>query len=287
MPTTAQPTDAAVNSGFDQDWTNAQQHYAAAITAGYSADDADALYLNPVKQKYDILKGVSPAMQKKAAGELDQAQANLFRNFNAGYTLDDAQKMTLNPVVDKWQAAASIKEPAKPDPLLDEKMGALQEVAAGYDPQQVLQGHPRQIFADPSFVEKFETTADRGTRDRRSREAKTATTAAKATAEKSFNDNATEYSKLTSLFQSPRFAAAPPPVQEAVKSRIGQLEGNLTSSPLIKPPDDIGMGAPTSPAGAKYLTKFRTAADVKAAFRSKELNQDEATKILQDQFGYQ
>lgn len=290
MPATAQPSDPSVESGFDQDWTAAQQRYASAITAGYDADDAKELYLDPVKQKYQILANVPPQQQKQAANELDQSRVNLFRNFESGYTLDDSKKMTTEPTQDKWEAAASIRQPAKPDPLIDEKVGALSEVAAGYDPQQVLQGHPRQIFADPEFVQKFETTADRGQRDRRARESKAANVAARATAEKSFDSNVGELSHLTSLMQSPRFQIAAPDVQTMVSNRLSQVEGNIRSNPLMQPKDDStpDLGnAPAQPADAKYLTKFKTAADVKAAFHTGELKRDEAKKILQDQFGFQ
>ncbi len=43
-------------SQYQAEWQAAQQRYIAGVNAGYSDADASQMYLDPVKQKWDILK---------------------------------------------------------------------------------------------------------------------------------------------------------------------------------------------------------------------------------------
>ena len=286
MPATAQATDPSVDQAFQSDWDTAQQRYRAGVNAGYSEEDADQLYLAPVRNKWDILKDVPPAMQSKAAQELNDAQVSFIKNVYAGYKPEDANNLVLAPVEQKWQAAADIHEPARPDPLIADKVGALQEAGAGYDPIQVLNDHPRAIFSDPEYVKQFEAAALRGQKEKVAATTKAGEVAAKQ------NDPVQLFKEISTLGKlgDSSMTNAPAAVQDSLKQAIGKLESQVTGlQPRVSfnlPADD---GLPSKPTGApeKFATKFRTPQEVKDAYHSKELNQDEATKILRDQFGMQ
>lgn len=274
------PTDEA--SQFMAEWNQAQQRYRAGVAAGYSPNDAENLYLTPVENKWDILKKVPAPLRPQASTELDAAQVLFLKGVNAGYKPADSEKLYLNPAEQKWVASSSVRTPPVADPLLAHKEGALQELAAGYDPMQVMQGHPQQMFSDPKYVARFETAAAAATREKQRVQQEAATMASKVPLEaaKTLNELANiQHNKNFEM--SPETAAAVKGLADAAKTRlIGQPAPHTAEAGI---PADIG----STPSGAspKYLTKFKSAEDVGAAYRSGELSRDEAKKILADQFG--
>jgi hypothetical protein len=286
---TQQLTSPDVDAIFQSDWDLANQRYRAGVDAGYSAEDADNLFLNPVRTKWDILQKVPQQLQSKAATELGNAQLSYIQNVNAGYSPNDANNRVLAPVEQKWEAAGTLREPARPDPLLDEKVGALQEVSAGYNPLSVINGHPRSIFSDPEYVTKFESAAERGQKARASAAAKAQeisdkTSAAVAKKEAAEDDPQTIIKNLNNIVNfaaSPEFNVLPPESKQRVADNRATLEKKLATSTAANDlPSTLG-GSGT------FKTKYRTPEEVRQAYNSKELSKDEATKILQGQFGMQ
>jgi hypothetical protein len=280
-----QLTAPDVDAGFQNDWNLANQRYLAGVDSGYSPEEADTLFLSPVRTKWDILKNVPSALQSKAANELGNAQVSYIQNVNAGYSPQDASNRVLAPIEEKWQASSGLRERALPDPLLEEKVGALQEASTGYDPMQILQSHPRSIFADPEFTTRFEAAAQRGQKSREQEQARADAATKKAALADDPDTIIKQVNELNNITSGPRFQALPPDSQQDIAGEQTRAEAKLAQAIRSKSTDGLPDSPSTGP--EKFATKYRSADEVKDAYRSKELSKDEATKILQGQFGMQ
>ena len=180
MPTAPQSKFESSNAAnledqFQKEWSQAQDDYAGAIKSGYTADDANRLYLEPVQQKWQIATS-SPGIiadKKRFAqfnDDFNNAHDQYIQDYQS-YSRDGGQWAatqpgSIVPTLQKWSAESKIPVPVQSDPLLAEKEGAIQEAREGFNPQDILRGHPQVIFSDPSFLGRFNTATSEGYKTR-------------------------------------------------------------------------------------------------------------------------
>jgi hypothetical protein len=256
---------------YAAEWDAAQQRYRAGINAGYSEDDASALYLDPVKNKYQVLKDVPDQMKPAAAKELDEANVSYVQGVNSGYKPEDAQKIFLKPAQEKWVAAADTipkmkqateaatklffeKSPA----MKKEEQDALDQLESGQPVAQVKFGHPMLLTA-PGYGPRWSASFNQVGKTQGSDAREIAKEAAAKEKVSSPDTMLTQASKLFKL-------EVPPDLQAVKNSRLAQLSSSLTNAPSMTP-------------------QFKTADDVKAAFKAGKLKREDAMQLLQDQFG--
>lgn len=227
----APPAPPDQSAQFLAEWNQAQQRYQAGVAAGYTPDDASKLYLEPVENKYDILKKVPTSLQPQAAAELTAAQTSYVKGVQAGYTPGDAEKLYLNPAEQKWVASASVKTPPAADPLLAHKLGAVQEVLGGIDPQKVIQAHPQQMFTDPKFVARFESAAEQSQKTKQQTDAKSAAATTAAALKNSPINLLKDLNTLANIAASKNFPTNNQNDFQALKDQFGAVENKLTNSP--------------------------------------------------------
>lgn len=145
-------------SQYMADWQTAQDHYRAGVNAGYSEQDAAQMYLDPVKDKWNILKTVPPALQPKASQELDAAHQSFLNGMQAGYKQDDSENIYLKPEQMKWSAVADLGK-NQGDPYVADKISALTDVSSGQDPLVVAKNYNPKIFSDPKFEARYQEYA--------------------------------------------------------------------------------------------------------------------------------
>lgn len=219
---------------YQNELDQAQQRYQAGINAGYSDDDADQMYLEPVRQKWNVLKSVPDSMKQIASRQLDDAHIAFLQGIQAGYKPQDAAKLYLTPKLEKWQGAASFAKES--DPLVADKVGALGEVQDGANPQSVIQSHPLKIFADPKFEARFETAAH----EAEGRRLKAAQKLAESQTASETPPTADELTKqLFSLAGGSKRFDPNAPIQQYFGQRMGEIEQQLTNGPAATQPNVV------------------------------------------------
>jgi hypothetical protein len=251
--TPQQPTaPSSPEQQFQNEWDMAQQRYRAGINSGYNEDDADKLYLSPVRDKWEVLKDVPDAMKPGAAKELDAAQAAYLKGVNSGYKPADAGKIFLKPAEEKWIAAASLPEKKKltiqqqfaasPEHQYEaqqDEQSALSDIAGGKPVRKVIESYPL-LLSMPGYSTRWnarynsalnhdQTTATQALHEK---------TAAEKLAEKAASPDVLR-AQVSKLFSS----KVPPEMEPDKAARIGQLENQITNSParvsFSAPPEDM------------------------------------------------
>lgn len=219
------------------EWNQAQERYRAGVNGGYTDRDAEDMYLAPVRAKWDILKSVPTSMRDKASTELDDAHLAFLKGIQSGYKTEDAAKLYLTPELEKWAGASAFKHD-EGDPLIEHKIGALQEVQDGAPVQSVILNHPQQIFGDSKFQTRFMDTAHRAETERL-KEVKSAATAAEKEAAKMENDFSPEAlaKKFFSLKGKSDKLPDDSPLKSYFNDRVGELENSLTNAPTATMPE--------------------------------------------------
>jgi hypothetical protein len=98
------------------DFDLANERYWAGIKAGYTPEQADELYLQPMKLKWAALQAASPRTTQSISGsfepadkadaqEMDLALERFYKGTKAGYDPKDATAMYIMPSVNKVRAA--------------------------------------------------------------------------------------------------------------------------------------------------------------------------------------
>jgi hypothetical protein len=255
MPTDRQtktPSNIAptLESNFQSEWEQANNDYASAIKAGFTPEDSQRLYLEPVTQKWSIVAS-SPGLQqdKKRFNtfntEFNDAQDNYHKNFFS-FSRDGGewaanQPGSIAPTLRKWAVESRLPIERQADPMLREKEGALQEAREGFDPQDIINGHPASIFADPAFLGRFNTATGEGYKSRQTEKRRETKAAAPADIlklgerRKSFQDLLTHGSATPGTINT----NLPPALQSLYGSQISNLDEQLTNPPPVAPTIDL------------------------------------------------
>lgn len=247
MPTASQlkiqsPNAPTIESAFQKEWEQAQNDYNSAIRVGYSADDANRLYLQPVQQKWQIAAS-SPGIisdKKRFAEfnqEFDDARNQFISNYQS-YSRDGGewaatQPGSIVPTMQKWSVQSKLPIPQQADPFLSEKEGALQEAREGYNPQDIIRGHPQVIFSDPQFLGRFNTAASQGFKARSKQET--------LDTKRNAPQDALKLATRRAAFQ--KLEAGDPLMPASLKGlldrEISALEEQLTNPPPVQPTIDL------------------------------------------------
>lgn len=193
---------------FAAEWDSAQQRYRAAMNAGYSAEDAAQMYLQPVQNKWDILKDVPAEQRQSAARDLDQAQQSFLTGIRSGYQPEDAANLYLKPSQQKWVAAAGVPEsPTATAKQAQTQFELVDQARQGKNNQGELESQvPVTFWNNPKFVAAFQTATQRAQADKARRDAIAAKTSAPYTPAQA----ATSLNKIISLEKARRsFGGSP------------------------------------------------------------------------------
>jgi hypothetical protein len=158
-----------ISQQFDSDWSDAENLYRKGVDSGYSENDADQLYLQPIRDKYKIVESSPELMQnpdrlEKFHTEYDNSLDSFYKSINTGegYTLSDAFGRYVKPVQEKWVTGARL--PAQKIPrtatelsnyfanapdIQDEDAEAQAQIEQGQKPQDVLEAHPMLLKVQP------------------------------------------------------------------------------------------------------------------------------------------
>lgn len=236
------PNAPTLESNFQDEWSQAQDDYSSAIRAGYSADDANRLYLEPVQQKWQIAASSPGILSDKKRfnqfnDDFNAAHDQFVKNYQS-YSRDGGewaatQPGSIAPTLQKWSVESKLPVPPQVDPLLAEKEGALQEAREGFNPQDILHGHPQAIFGDPVFMQRFNTAAGEGYKARQKEEKTAAKSAAVPDVLKIGNRRAAFERLLTQGSGTPGQVNTnlPPTLKALYDSQIGSLDQQLTNPP--------------------------------------------------------
>lgn len=274
MPTAAQlkfqsPNADNLEGQFQSEWSQAQDDYNSAIKSGYTADDANRLYLEPVQQKWQIATS-SPGIisdKKRFAqfnSDFNDAHDQYVKDYQS-YSRDGGewaatQPGSIVPTIQKWSVESKLPVPIQTDPLLAEKEGALQEAREGFDPQDILHGHPQVIFSDPSFLQRFNTATGEGYKARQKEKTVEAKKSAPPDLLKLGNRRAGFERLLTQGSDIPGQVNTnlPPTLKALYDAQIGALNEQLTNAPsaptmnIANPPVRFQPSAGAQPqAGSK------------------------------------
>jgi hypothetical protein len=235
---------------FNADWDTAQQRYRAAVNSGYSEADAAQLYLNPVKDKWDILKDVPETMKRQAAAEMDQAQQAFVVGAQSGYKANDSENIYLKPTLAKWQAASKLPDSSSDseeglarqflaNPAMQkEQSDAYSAIANRENKQSVVEAHPT-LLVTPGYKTNWRAIYNMGLRenDAASKEKQIAD-AKEAAAEDP------EKVIFGTMDKAKKFSlTVPPQIQQAAQ----QLIDKTTNSPAIGAQPPVSF-RPTAPA---------------------------------------
>ena len=225
----AQPMDPA--QAYSQEWDMANNRFRAAINSGFSEQDADQMYLAPTRNKFEVLKAVPDPMKAQAAKELDDAHISFLKGIQSGYHAADAGNMFMAPVLQKWASSGQVEVA---DPAENYKQGALDMVAQGLNPQDVINANEKNIFSDPKFVAKFRQVATQAQHLKQQHEFTASERKAKETAAEE-RRNAPEalirkMKWLADASKDPNMASAPPEVLDAIKAEAKKLAAKLSAN---------------------------------------------------------
>lgn len=329
------PNADTLDNNFQKDWSAANDDYRAAIKAGFSSDDAKRLYLDPVQAKWQIVaSSPSLQSDKKRFNQFDSEFQDAYdqniQNYNA-YSRDNptpettadsvkildvknqpetsdgsakqvpsgtwaaTQSGSIEPFFQKWSAGARLPVPTQADPLLAEKEGALSEAREGFDPQDILQGHPQVIFSDPSFLGRFNTATSEGYKARQKETA--------AQTKKSASPDLLKLGNRRAAFQrlETQGSGTPgtvntnlPPILKALyDAQIGALNEQLTNGApaetpapamdMVNPPVRFQPSAGAQPQGGSKVADENI---IRQALQQAGGNKESARQWLQDN-GYQ
>lgn len=207
---------------FNAEWDSAQQRYRAAVNSGFTEADAAQLYLDPVKNKWDILKNVPETMKRAAALDLDQAQQAFVKGTQAGYKAGDAENIYLKPAEQKWQAAASIPDESPEMKAENQKdaAGFLTTVRNGYDPTQVMQDVPEKLWKIPGFQKQWVAAASAGQKLRQEEAATEAKAKTAADAKEKIADDPEKYLEDTFKMATKFKMNVPPQIADAATKML-------------------------------------------------------------------
>jgi hypothetical protein len=103
-------------TAFNADWTRAQDLYQQALNSQYTPEQADEVYLAPVREKWKIAAKAVPQDKPtfdKFQQESNQAIDRFHAGINANYTPEQARQQYLSPFQQKWAASEALPEPPK------------------------------------------------------------------------------------------------------------------------------------------------------------------------------
>jgi hypothetical protein len=158
MPTTRSQmlaySDAAsaLRSQEQSDWQKAQEQYAQGVKAGYKPEDADAIYLGPVRSKWNVIEQSpeliqSPEEFNKFNEQYDSA-VGTFHNNLKNYSRDSGQWAanqlgSINPVLEGASIASRLPVSSKLN--TKDESSALDAISKGASALDVTTDNPKLL----------------------------------------------------------------------------------------------------------------------------------------------